>query len=171
MPETTEEIEQGEHYWIPAKSFDQVPTPDDVIVYSWAGAGGYGDPIERDPEMVREDVIAGRVPREWGTEAYGVVLSGDGSGLTVDATATEQRRHAIVEERLAEAAPYTGDPGAHGGSEDAAGSGDQRLTEYLEVRDGQIWAGDIALGTGRPQLEARRAGAGSAVDQGQSQPA
>ena len=146
MPQTVADIETGEHYWIPAKSFDQVPTPEDVIVYAWAGAGGYGDPIERDPEMVREDVIAGRVSREWGTEAYGVVLAGEDAQVTVDAAATEAQRQAIIAERLAEGELYAGDPGAHAGSEDGVGSGDQRLTEYLRVTGGQVKAGDITLG-------------------------
>jgi N-methylhydantoinase B len=146
MPETVAEIEQGEHYWIPAKSFDQVPTPEDVIVYAWAGAGGYGDPIERDPEMVREDVAAGRVPRDWGEKAYGVVLAGEGEKVIVDASATERRRQEIVDERLAEGHPFAGDAGAEAGSDSAAPVGDQRLTEYLDIRDGEIRAGDVALG-------------------------
>jgi N-methylhydantoinase B len=146
MPETVEDIENGEHYWIPAKSFDQVPTPEDAIIYAWASAGGYGDPIERDPEMVREDVIAGRVPRDWGTEAYGVVLDGEGSQITVNAAATDRRREDIIAERLAEAKPWEGDAGAETGSENGVTIGDQRLTEYLNVKDGQIMAGDITLG-------------------------
>jgi N-methylhydantoinase B len=146
MPQTVEEIEQGEHYWIPAKSFDQVPTPDDAVVYAWAGAGGYGDPIERDPEMVREDVVAGRVPRDWGEKAYGVVLRGDGTDLSVDAEATDARREVIIAERLAEGRRWEGDPGREAGSPNGAPIDDQRLTEYLVVRDGETKAGDVVLG-------------------------
>lgn len=54
---------------------------------------GYGDPLERDPEHVRHDVM-----ELWETEArardvYGVVLQGDAdTGFTIDAAATEARR-------------------------------------------------------------------------------
>jgi N-methylhydantoinase B len=146
IPGSVDEIEQGEHYWIPAKSFDQVPTPDDAVIYTWAGAGGYGDPIERDPEMARDDVAAGRVPREWAEKAYGVVLSGEGRTVAVDAAATEARRRAIVEERLAEGRLWEGDPGAESGSQNGTSIADQRLTEYLEIKGNQIMAGDVTLG-------------------------
>jgi N-methylhydantoinase B len=39
-----------------------------------AGGGGYGDPFDRDPEMVREDVVAGVVSLEEAKNSYGVVL-------------------------------------------------------------------------------------------------
>ncbi len=146
MPQTVEELEQGEHYWIPAKSFDQVPTSDDAVIYTWAGAGGYGDPVERDPELVREDVAAGRVPREWATRAYGVVLAGAGLRVTVDAPATDARRAEIIAERLREGKLWSGDAGAEAGESGGAAIADQRLTEYLEIRGGEVMAGDVSLG-------------------------
>jgi N-methylhydantoinase B len=146
MPQTVEEIEDGEHYWIPAKSFDQVPTPDDAVIYAWAGAGGYGDPLERDPELVREDVAAGRVPREWASRAYGVVLSGEGLKVKVDAAATDARRAEIVAERLREGKPWSGDAGSEAGEANGAAVADQRLTEYLEIRGGEVKAGEVSLG-------------------------
>lgn len=42
------------------------------------GGGGFGDPFERDPEAVREDVLDGYVSREAAREAYGVAITEDG---------------------------------------------------------------------------------------------
>jgi N-methylhydantoinase B/oxoprolinase/acetone carboxylase alpha subunit len=51
--------------------------------------GGYGDPLERDPELVAHDVLEGFVSAASALEDYGVVL--DQSGRP-DRTATERRR-------------------------------------------------------------------------------
>ncbi|MBW1801011.1 MAG: hydantoinase B/oxoprolinase family protein [Deltaproteobacteria bacterium] len=48
--------------------------PGDVVVMDVAGGGGYGDPRERDPDMVRRDVIEGYVSLEKAKEDYGVVI-------------------------------------------------------------------------------------------------
>jgi len=53
------------------------------------GGGGYGDAQQRDPEAVRADVIEGYVSAEAACEAYGVVISTDGS---VDQAATSALR-------------------------------------------------------------------------------
>jgi N-methylhydantoinase B len=105
MPTDPSEI-AGEVDWVPAKSFDRMPTPDDVFVCAWAAAAGYGDPIDREPWRVAEDVAAGRVTAAWGAQAYGVVLAADGS---VDAAATEARRAEIRKQRLAEGRPWSGE--------------------------------------------------------------
>jgi N-methylhydantoinase B len=42
-----------------------------------AGGGGWGDPLERDPEKVRWDVIEGYISMRAAHEAYGVVLDPD----------------------------------------------------------------------------------------------
>jgi len=52
-------------------------------------AGGWGDPLERDPERVRADVLDDLVSRERAESAYGVVLTDD---LEVDEAATAERR-------------------------------------------------------------------------------
>ena len=105
MPTDQSELE-GELDWVPAKSFDRAPTPDDVFVCAWAAASGYGDPLDREPWRVADDVAAGRVTADWGAQAYGVVLDGDGA---VDAAATEARRAALRQARLDEAKPWTGE--------------------------------------------------------------
>jgi N-methylhydantoinase B len=49
----------------------------EVFRHVMAGGGGYGDPFDRDPEKVLGDVLDGRVGRDHGRTAYGVVLTGD----------------------------------------------------------------------------------------------
>ena len=55
------------------------------------GGGGYGDPFERDPEQVREDVRNELVSRDAAARDYGVVIAADGR---VDPEATRARRAA-----------------------------------------------------------------------------
>ncbi|MEW6635648.1 MAG: hydantoinase B/oxoprolinase family protein, partial [Actinomycetota bacterium] len=64
--------------------------------FETAGAGGVGDPLERDPEAVAKDVRWSLVSREAAESEYGVVLDEDGS---VDAAATESRREEIKSSR------------------------------------------------------------------------
>lgn len=64
--------------------------PGDVIAFHSAGGGGYGNPFERDPEMVRRDVIYGYVSVERAKEDYGVVI--DPETYEIDYQATERLR-------------------------------------------------------------------------------
>jgi N-methylhydantoinase B len=64
--------------------------PGDVVTMDAAGGGGYGDPLERDPEQVRGDVENGYVSLEGARENYGVVI--DPETLEVDRAATERLR-------------------------------------------------------------------------------
>ncbi|UGS38319.1 hydantoinase B/oxoprolinase family protein [Capillimicrobium parvum] len=61
---------------------------------SWVGestgGGGYGDPLERDPERVRADVRNGFVSTESAERDYGVVI--DGATNEIDAAATTALR-------------------------------------------------------------------------------
>lgn len=70
----------------------------DVIAYSFQGGGGWGDPIDRDPAAVADDVRDGFVSVESAREIYGVVLAEDGA-VEVDATA--ERRREIRQSRVA----------------------------------------------------------------------
>ncbi|MFO1376797.1 MAG: hydantoinase B/oxoprolinase family protein [Steroidobacteraceae bacterium] len=75
----------------------------DFVGVVGAGAAGYGDVLDRDPEAVARDVRAGVVTRWSAEHVYCVVLREDGA---VDAAATEARRAAERRQRLAEAKPY-----------------------------------------------------------------
>ncbi|MDP6787148.1 MAG: hydantoinase B/oxoprolinase family protein [Rhodospirillales bacterium] len=60
----------------------------DVLRAELAGAGGYGDPLERDPAAVLDDVRQGKLTVGHALDAYGVVIDGDG----LDTAATETER-------------------------------------------------------------------------------
>jgi N-methylhydantoinase B len=67
-----------------------VQEPRDAYSVVWSAAGGFGDPFEREPERVREDVIENAcVSVGAALEIYGVVLTDDGR---VDAPATSALR-------------------------------------------------------------------------------
>ena len=63
----------------------------DLYRHVMAGGGGFGDPLEREPERVRADVLDGKVTIEHARAAYGVVLCHD-TGREVDVSATETLR-------------------------------------------------------------------------------
>jgi N-methylhydantoinase B len=72
-----------------------VPLESEVIVRT-GGGGGWGDPLDRDPSLVRSDVIEEMVSRRVAEEAYGVVLRDD---LTLDEAETARRRNALRSHR------------------------------------------------------------------------
>ncbi len=64
--------------------------PGDRISFISAGGGGYGDPFERDPELVLRDVEYGYVSIEKAESDYGVIIHSD--PLSLDLAATEELR-------------------------------------------------------------------------------
>src|SRR5262249_46062805 len=63
-------------------------TGGEVFSVQMAGGGGYGQPWERDPALVLEDVLAGRVSVERARTVYGVAVA-DGA---VDESGTGRLR-------------------------------------------------------------------------------
>lgn len=74
--------------------------PADALYLHWQAGGGYGDPLLRRADSVREDVMQARVSVVAAEEVYGVVLGTDGE---VDASATDQTRENLRRERAAAA--------------------------------------------------------------------
>jgi len=72
-----------------------VPVGAQAIVRT-GGGGGWGDPLERDPEIVRRDVIEELVSAEAARRDYGVVLDHAGQ---VDTSATRVARASIEGQR------------------------------------------------------------------------
>src|SRR5690606_1261211 len=71
----------------------------DALYVRWDGGGGYGDPLERDPEAVLADCRQGVVSRDVARNVYGVILE-DGMSA-VDVAATEQYRRSLRAARSA----------------------------------------------------------------------
>jgi N-methylhydantoinase B len=63
--------------------------PGDIVRVNMNAGGGYGDPLERDPELVLGDVLDGYVSIAGAREDYGVVISPD---KVIDFEATEKLR-------------------------------------------------------------------------------
>ena len=67
-----------------------------IIAYSYvglSGGGGYGDPLDRDPEAVPRDVSGNLTSVHDARELYGFVFT-EANGA-VDAAATQARRSSI----------------------------------------------------------------------------
>jgi N-methylhydantoinase B len=63
-----------------------------VVNIKTTGGGGWGDPLQREAELVCADVRSGLVTQEAALEDYGVVLKRDGHRLIADQSATANRR-------------------------------------------------------------------------------
>ncbi len=74
----------------------------DLTLSPFRGGAGLGDPLERDPAAVAEDVDGNYVIERLASSVYGVVLC---EGGAVDAGATEARRSAIRAERAERSVP------------------------------------------------------------------
>lgn len=87
-------------------AYDLLPTGA-VIAYQHGGGAGFGYPLLRDPEAVKEDVLDEYVSLAAARDKYGVVLTGtlEDYDLAVDVAATDAlRREMGVDELLKEAA-------------------------------------------------------------------
>lgn len=66
--------------------------PGDTVRIATAGGGGWGDPFQRDPAQVVEDVNLGFVGVEQASSRYGVAVSRTGERWSLDAEATKKLR-------------------------------------------------------------------------------
>jgi N-methylhydantoinase B len=73
--------------WVPISAGQRV-------MYDYGGGGGWGDPLDREPQAVLDDVLDEYVSVEGAERDYGVVLTGHLEDLTlaIDEAATEHRR-------------------------------------------------------------------------------
>jgi N-methylhydantoinase B len=85
----------GSEQWLGAKSEGIKVKKGDLLYFNTWGGGGWGDPYDRDPELVRADVASSLVSPE-GAKRYGVVIATDGS---VDQAATDALRANLRAER------------------------------------------------------------------------
>jgi N-methylhydantoinase B len=81
----------GNESELPRSMFIDTPvTPGDVIMHMVPGAAGFGDPFERDPNLVLRDVLDEKISPAYARHAYGVAI--DAAAEKVDAAATAALR-------------------------------------------------------------------------------
>jgi len=81
---------------IASKADNVVVEKGDKILFITGGSGGWGDPLDREVDKVRLDVVRGLVSQEKALTSYGVVLNSD---YEVDYSETEATRKKMREER------------------------------------------------------------------------
>lgn len=54
-------------------------SPGEYLISKSSAGGGYGLPMEREPELVRHDVLEGYISRDRALQVYGVIVGSDGS--------------------------------------------------------------------------------------------
>jgi N-methylhydantoinase B len=86
----------GSEEWLPSKVEGIKVQEGDLLYFNTWGGGGWGDPYDRDPELVRADVERRLVTVE-GAKRYGVVITADSR---VDAAATEALRAELRSARV-----------------------------------------------------------------------
>jgi N-methylhydantoinase B len=85
----------GSEQWLGAKSEGIKVKAGDMLYFNTWGGGGWGDPYDRDPELVKSDVDRTLVTAE-GARRYGVIIADDGS---VDMDATQALRISAARSR------------------------------------------------------------------------
>ncbi|MGE3270408.1 MAG: hydantoinase B/oxoprolinase family protein [Chloroflexota bacterium] len=90
-------VRGGETELPPSKAF-RILHHGDTLRHTMAGAGGYGDPLKRDPILVAEDVIDEKVSVQAARDEYGVVI--DPGTLTVDPESTAVLRQQMRQGRV-----------------------------------------------------------------------
>lgn len=69
----------------------------DSFFYRWDGGGGYGDPLDRNPEAVVTDIRDGIISLNQAHQTYGVITKENGS---LDSKLTDKQRAKIRSERV-----------------------------------------------------------------------
>jgi N-methylhydantoinase B len=83
-----EQSKVGKEEELEPKAFGVPQAAHDIFVLRWCGGGGYGDPLDREPDQVARDLHAGTIGAGAARDLYGVVANGAGA----DAAKTEALR-------------------------------------------------------------------------------
>ena len=70
-----------------------------LIIHEQAGAGGFGNPLLREPEQVREDFIDGKITAAFAEKHYAVTFGPRGA-LDVEGTARLRSQRMATQERF-----------------------------------------------------------------------
>ena len=95
MPEDISELD-GDAVTLQLREENFEQRREDVYAVRWTGGGGFGDPLDRDPEDINADLENFAISEAAAENIYGAVIV-DGR---VDETETTARREAIRRERV-----------------------------------------------------------------------
>ena len=115
---------KGKSETLQLRQQDFTQNPADVYAVLWSAAGGFGDPLDRDPAKVQADVDNGDVSEKTAKAVYGVVLG--------DEQASARERKRLKAERLSRARAFPA-------TQKLEGKVDLLATENLAVR-GAHWS-------------------------------
>ena len=107
IPGRLQELECEAFEAVPGKQNGVALGPDDAAEGTVVGGGGFGDPLDREPERVADDVREGYVAAANAERVYGVKVGPDGE---LDEAGTEELRRQIVAERLSWPLEDPGEP-------------------------------------------------------------
>jgi N-methylhydantoinase B len=124
----------------------------DVVREETAGGGGYGDPLKRDPKLVRTDVAEGYLSVGEAAHRYGVMIDGD----KVDTAATEAKRAALSKSKISVAVELSNEEMTDGPRRQFLVP--KSLATSLNVGDGDLI--EIFTGRGSPLRAWARLGDG-----------
>ena len=95
---------QGEYLLEHLTRLTRIGYSGDVIVQLAAGGGGYGDVLDRDPDLVLNDLKNGQISNWTAQEVYQIRYDED--SLTLNEAATEGARNSARETRLERGKPW-----------------------------------------------------------------
>ncbi|WP_029138634.1 hydantoinase B/oxoprolinase family protein [Nakamurella lactea] len=132
MPTDIPELSADREEVIRGKSNGTPILPGDVLTRTVCGGGGYGDPLDREPQLVATDVELGYVSAAAARALYGVAVTADG----LDPAATAELRTSVRAQRagwpaVPQALPVADQPT----STPATGEAPRHVGEHLTARD------------------------------------
>jgi N-methylhydantoinase B len=116
---------------LPSKASETLASGD-VLVFFAPGGGGFGDPLDREPPRVANDVANGWVTPERAREMYGVALTPDGSADENSTAALRDKIRGARKQRPT--SPWTGED--HCQHPESAHGEPWRVGENLELAPG-----------------------------------
>ena len=142
----------------------------DVVLIETSGGGGFGDPLERDPDRVMADVAEGYVSAAAGEARYGVVAREGAADVTATCRRREMLRVQRVRTRLAAAGNLEREVGRairldpQTAAELGVTTG--AVVEVVNPRGAPLraWVADIAAPTAMSPVALRMLGVGDATD-------
>jgi N-methylhydantoinase B len=129
-PTAPDEVEEWGKAYIPEGAPGRVSLPEFTLICDYvASGGGFGDPLDREPEAIARDVRNRATSVEIARRIYGVVI--DPKTFAVDVPGTQALRRSIYEQRLKEG-KLMRDPGPPK-ADGSHWKRQIRVHEYLEI--------------------------------------